>query len=67
MIRGAFQMKFGDRSVDVHAGEFLIVPRGIEHRPVAESEVEVMLFKPAATVYTGSAGGERTVYDLERL
>ena len=67
VVRGTFRMEFRDRSVDLHAGEFLIVPRGVEHRPVAEEEVEVMLFEPAATVNTGSAGGERTVTELERL
>ena len=67
VVRGSFRMEFRDRSVDLRAGEFLIVPRGVEHRPVAEEEVEVLLFEPAATVNTGSAGGERTVVDLERL
>jgi mannose-6-phosphate isomerase-like protein (cupin superfamily) len=41
-------------------GEFLIVPRGVEHRPVADQEVSVMLFEPTTTVNTGSAGGDRT-------
>ena len=49
------------------AGEFLVVPRGVEHRPVADDEVEVLLFEPATTVNTGDAGGELTVTDLERL
>ena len=53
VVRGAFRMEFRDRSVDLHAGEFLIVPRGVEHRPVADEEVEVMLFEPAATLNTG--------------
>jgi mannose-6-phosphate isomerase-like protein (cupin superfamily) len=61
VVRGAFRMEFRDRHVDLQAGELLVVPRGVEHRPVAEQEVEVMLFEPAATVNTGTAGGERTV------
>ena len=67
VVRGSFRMEFRDRSVELQAGEFLIVPYGVEHRPVADHEVEVLLFEPAATVNTGSAGGERTVIDLERL
>ena len=61
VVRGSFRMEFRDRHVDLAAGEMLVVPRGVEHRPVAEQEVEVMLFEPAATVNTGTAGGERTV------
>lgn len=61
VVRGSFRMEFRDRQVDLAAGEMLVVPRGVEHRPVAEQEVEVMLFEPAATVNTGTAGGERTV------
>src|SRR3954451_18868620 len=59
VVRGSFRMEFRDRAVELRAGEVLIVPRGVEHRPVATDEVEVLLFEPAATVNTGSAGGER--------
>lgn len=51
--RGAFRMEFRDRHVDLQAGEFVVVPRGVEHRPVAEHEVEVLLFEPASTVRVG--------------
>jgi mannose-6-phosphate isomerase-like protein (cupin superfamily) len=54
VIRGAMRVEFRDRVVDLHAGEFLIVPRGIEHRTVADDEAEVLLFEPAATRNTGS-------------
>lgn len=67
VVKGRFRMEFRDRSVDVAAGEFLIVPRGVEHRPVAEHEVEVMLFEPATTLNTGNVRNERTVEVLERL
>jgi mannose-6-phosphate isomerase-like protein (cupin superfamily) len=53
VIRGSFRMEFRDRTVALEAGEFLIVPRGVEHRPVAGDEVEVLLFEPAATRNTG--------------
>jgi mannose-6-phosphate isomerase-like protein (cupin superfamily) len=67
VVRGSFRMEFRDRSFELRAGEFLIVPRRVEHRPVADDEVEVLLFEPATTINTGSAGGERTVTALERL
>ena len=51
--RGEFRMEFRDRAVTLHQGDFLVVPRGTEHRPVAEQEVEVLLFEPATTVRTG--------------
>jgi mannose-6-phosphate isomerase-like protein (cupin superfamily) len=61
VVRGSFRMEFRDRHVTLNEGELLVVPRGVEHRPVAEHEVWVMLFEPASTVNTGSAGGDRTV------
>lgn len=67
VIDGAFDMHFRDRIVTVRAGEFLIVPRGVEHRPVAEREVSVLLFEPAGTLNTGNAGGERTVRDPQHI
>lgn len=59
--RGRFRMEFRDRAIDLEAGDFLIVPRGVEHRPVAEEEAEVMLFEPATTLNTGNIVSERTV------
>jgi len=67
VVDGAFDMQFRDRTVTLNAGEFLIVPRGVEHRPTAAKEVSVLLFEPAGTMNTGNAGGNRTVTDLERL
>ncbi len=51
--RGRFRMEFRDHSVELGAGEFVIVPRGTEHRPVADDWAEVVLFEPASTVKTG--------------
>ena len=51
---GRFRVEFRDRSVDVGPGEFLIVPRGVEHRTVADVEAHVLLFEPAATRNTGN-------------
>jgi len=67
VVKGRFRMEFRDRSVDVAAGEFIIVPRGVEHRPVADQEVEVMLFEPASTLNTGNVRNERTRDVLERF
>ena len=67
VVAGRFRMEFRDRAVDLEAGEFLIVPRGVEHRPVADQEVCVLLFEPAATLNTGNAGGDRTVTTLDRI
>jgi mannose-6-phosphate isomerase-like protein (cupin superfamily) len=61
VVSGEFDMQFRDRTVRVGQGEFIIVPRGVEHCPKAELEVAVMLFEPATTVNTGTAGGEKTV------
>lgn len=61
VVAGSFDMQFRDRTVRLSAGEMLIVPRGVEHCPRAEQEVQVLLFEPAATLNTGDAGGERTV------
>ena len=59
--RGRFAMEFRDRTVTLETGDFLIVPRGVEHRPVAEHEVEVLLFEPAGTLNTGNVQNARTV------
>ncbi len=67
VVKGRFRMEFRDRDVWLEEGEFLIVPCGIEHRPVADDEVHVLLFEPTGTLNTGNAGGERTRAELERL
>lgn len=65
VVKGWFRMDFRDRSVVLREGEMIVVPRGVEHRPVAEEEVCLLLFEPAATVNTGSAGGRHTVAQPE--
>lgn len=54
VVRGSFDMHLRDRIITVKAGEFLIMPRGVEHKPVAQEEVEIMLFEPAGTLNTGN-------------
>jgi mannose-6-phosphate isomerase-like protein (cupin superfamily) len=53
-VTGRFRLEFRDRSVEIGPGDFIIVPRGVEHRPVADSEVEVLLFEPAGVRNTGN-------------
>jgi mannose-6-phosphate isomerase-like protein (cupin superfamily) len=67
VVHGRFRMEFRDRHVWLEQGEFLIVPRGVEHRPVAEEEAHVLLFEPASTLNTGNVRNERTVAEPERI
>ena len=67
VVAGEFRMELRDRNIPLSAGQFLIVPRGVEHRPVAEREVQVMLFEPATTLNTGNVRNELTRERLERL
>ncbi len=67
VVKGRFRMEFRDRHVGLEEGEFLVVPRGVEHRPVADEEVHVLLFEPAGTRNTGDVTDERTVAEPERI
>jgi mannose-6-phosphate isomerase-like protein (cupin superfamily) len=67
VVRGEMTMKLGDRDVRLRDGEFLIVPRGVEHMPVAEREVHVMLIEPASTLNTGNLRNDRTVEQPEYI
>lgn len=67
VVKGRLLMKFRDRDVEIGPGEFIIVPAGVEHCPVAEEEVELVLFEPASTVNTGGERNERTVENLEYI
>ncbi|MEA2554483.1 MAG: hypothetical protein QOJ65_2659 [Fimbriimonadaceae bacterium] len=67
VVRGSFRMEFRDHSEDIREGEFIVVPRGMEHRPVADEEVEVVLFEPATTLNTGDVEHDLTQRELERI
>lgn len=67
VIEGDFKMEFRDKTVELRAGEFIIVPKGVEHRPVAENEVSVMLFEPANTLNTGNVKGDLTQQNLQKI
>ncbi len=60
VLRGGFRMEYRDRTVELREGDMVVVPRGVEHRPVAEHECSILLFEPASTVNTGNAGGTLT-------
>jgi len=67
VVKGSFTMEYRDRTVVVNENEFLIVPRGVEHRPVATEEVSIMLFEPSTTLNTGDADSKLTKVVLERI
>lgn len=67
VIRGTLKMEFRDKTVMISENEFIIVPRGVEHRPVAEHEVAVMLFEPATTLNTGNTENAFTKPQLDRI
>ncbi len=67
VVRGRLLIRFRDGEVQLEAGEFLIVPRGVEHLPVADEEVHVLLLEPKTTRNTGEVTNERTVVELERI
>jgi mannose-6-phosphate isomerase-like protein (cupin superfamily) len=59
-------MEFRERHIWIEEGEFIVVPRGVDHRPVAEDECWIVLFEPATTLNTGNVDNELTVRELER-
>lgn len=67
VLKGSFQMEYRDKTVEIQENEFIIVPKGVEHRPVAKNEVCVMLFEPATTLNTGNAESNLTKPNLERI
>ena len=67
VLKGSFRMEMGDKSIEIKEGEFLIVPKGVEHKPVADEEVCVMLFEPASTLNTGDKVNEFTRRNIEKI
>jgi len=67
VVKGRFRMEFRDRHEWIEEGEFIVVPRGVEHRPVAEEECWILLFEPGSTLNTGNVVNERTVPELPRI
>jgi len=67
VVKGRFRMELRDKHIWVEEGEFLVVPRGVEHRPVADEECWLLLFEPASTLNTGNVQSDRTVKELQRV
>ena len=67
VIKGRFVMKLEDRDIQVEQGEFIIIPKGVEHKPVADEEVEVLLIEPKTTLNTGNVRNERTREVLQQI
>jgi len=67
VIEGSFIMEYRDKTIEINENEFIIVPRGVEHRPVAKNEVSVMLFEPVTTKNTGNSSGSLTKENLEKI
>lgn len=67
VVKGSFDMHMQEKIITVNEGEFIIMPRGTEHKPVAKEEVEIMLFEPASTVNTGNVINEKTRTNLESI
>jgi len=67
VVKGQLVIKLKEKDVVLEEGEFFIVPRGVEHKPVAEEEVHVLLFEPMSTLNTGNVRNERTVENLNRI
>ncbi len=67
VVKGKLLIKLRDRDIWLEEGEFVIIPRGVEHLPVAEEEAHVLLLEPKSTLNTGNVQNERTIADLERF
>jgi mannose-6-phosphate isomerase-like protein (cupin superfamily) len=67
VVKGSFTMELRDQNIELNEGEFLIVPKGIEHKPVAEKEVWVMLFEPSSTLNTGNVIDKKTKFTLKKI
>ena len=67
VIKGTLRMEFRDKIEEIKEGEFIIVPRGVEHKPVAAEEVHILLFEPASTLNTGNVENEKTRKTLEHI
>ena len=67
VVKGSLLIKLRDRDIFLEEGEFVIIPKGIEHLPIADEEAHVLLLEPKTTLNTGNIGNERTVVDLERI
>ena len=67
VVKGEFDMELKDETIKIKEGEFIVIPKGVEHRPVAENEVQVLLFEPKSTLNTGNVKDEFTIEELPNI
>lgn len=67
VVKGHLRIRLRDREVEINPGEFFIVPKGVEHLPIAEEETHILLLEPKSTLNTGNVRSERTVDELQRM
>jgi mannose-6-phosphate isomerase-like protein (cupin superfamily) len=67
VVKGRFRIEFRDKTVWLEEGEFIVVPRGVEHKPVADEEAWILLFEPASTLNTGNVDNQFTLRELEKV
>ena len=67
VVKGRFRIEFRDKTVWLEEGEFIVVPRGVEHKPVADEEAWILLFEPGSTLNTGNVQNDRTLRDMEKV
>lgn len=67
VVKGRFRIEFRDKTVQLEEGEFIVVPRGVEHKPVADEEAWILLFEPATTLNTGNVENDLTLRELDRV
>ena len=67
VVKGRFRIEFREKTVQLEEGEFIVVPRGVEHKPVADEECWILLFEPASTLNTGNVENERTQRELQKI
>jgi mannose-6-phosphate isomerase-like protein (cupin superfamily) len=67
VVKGRFRIEFREKTVWLEEGEFIVVPRGVEHKPVADEEAWIVLFEPASTLNTGNVNNEFTLRELEKV
>jgi mannose-6-phosphate isomerase-like protein (cupin superfamily) len=67
VVKGRFRIEFRDKTVWLEEGEFIVVPRGVEHKPVADEEAWIVLFEPASTLNTGNVDNQFTLRQLEKV
>jgi mannose-6-phosphate isomerase-like protein (cupin superfamily) len=67
VVKGRFRIEFREKTVWLEEGEFIVVPRGVEHKPVADEEAWIILFEPASTLNTGNVDNQFTLRELEKV